>query len=129
MDGGAGICAEQHQKTISKKSSFLLSIKEVFSGRLSIPPCCIAAPSRNTAPRSSSAGLKRAFGLRGYTCPLRALIQREADALAALIFAVFLTAVALAKAGCGRILRLFRVFRVFRGEKPERVAKGNVLLC
>jgi hypothetical protein len=56
MDGGAGICAEQHQKTISKKSSFLLSIKEVFSGRLTIPPCCI---------------------------------QREADALAALIFAAF----------------------------------------
>jgi len=52
------------------------------------------------------ASLKRAFGLREYTCPLRALIQREADELADLIFAAFLTAVALAKAGCGRTLSI-----------------------
>ena len=41
MDGGAGICAEQYQNFISKKSSFLLSIKEVLSGWLSVLPCCI----------------------------------------------------------------------------------------
>jgi hypothetical protein len=45
MDGGAGICAEQYQNFISKKSSFLLSIKEVLSGWLSVLPCCITALS------------------------------------------------------------------------------------
>ena len=35
----------------------------------------IAASSRNTAPRSSFAGFKRAFGHRVYTCPLRVLIH------------------------------------------------------
>jgi hypothetical protein len=47
-----GAVSKHHQQ----KTCFLLSIKEVFSGRLTIPPCCI---------------------------------QREADELAALIFAVF----------------------------------------
>ncbi len=47
-----GAESRHHQQ----KTSFLLSIEEVFSGRLTIPPCCI---------------------------------QREADELADLIFAVF----------------------------------------
>jgi hypothetical protein len=55
-----GAVSKLHQQ----KTRFLLSIKEVSSGRLTIPPCCI---------------------------------QREADELAALIFAVFAVKTSLPK--------------------------------